>query len=181
MTEETVKLPATEGVPRKANADGVPRLYVTQGPSAGRTLVLTRVRSTVGRHPTNDLVLQDARVSSAHLELERLGGCRVRLRDLDTTNGTWIAQSRIREAEVGPGVLLRLGDSILRVEVDDRAEIQKGSDAVRFGGVIGASPEMRELFATLERIAPTSVSVLIQGEPGTGKKPLPGRSMPSPW
>jgi transcriptional regulator with GAF, ATPase, and Fis domain len=37
-------------------------------------------------------------------------------------------------------------------------------------GLIGDSPPMRELFALLERVAPSDVSVLIQGETGTGKE-----------
>src|SRR5262249_42736007 len=37
---------------------------------------------------------------------------------------------------------------------------------------IGTSTEMRELFATLERVAPTSLAILAQGETGTGKEEL---------
>jgi len=42
----------------------------------------------------------------------------------------------------------------------------------RFGfeGVVGDSPQMREVIERLKRIAPTNASVLIQGETGTGKE-----------
>ncbi len=166
-------LPQTESSPRpRRPGGGVARLVVTQGPSAGKTLVLTRARATVGRHPTNDLVIADPRVSAAHLELERRDEGRLVLRDLETTNGTWMGVHRVLEMELGPGALLRLGDSAIRLEVDDRAEPEPGSDAVRFGSLLGASPEMRELFSTLERIAPTQLSVLAHGETGTGKEEL---------
>jgi two-component system response regulator HydG len=39
-----------------------------------------------------------------------------------------------------------------------------------FEGVIGDSPQMREVIERLRRIAPTNASVLIQGETGTGKE-----------
>jgi len=39
-----------------------------------------------------------------------------------------------------------------------------------FEGVIGDSPQMREVIERLKRIAPTNASVLIQGETGTGKE-----------
>jgi len=39
-----------------------------------------------------------------------------------------------------------------------------------FEGVIGDSPEMRDVIERLKRIAPTNASVLIQGETGTGKE-----------
>jgi DNA-binding NtrC family response regulator len=79
---------------------------------------------------------------------------------------------RIIEIELGPGALLRIGDTSLRVEVDDRAEPEQVSTAARFGGLIGISLEMRELFATLDRVAPSQLAVLAQGETGTGKEEL---------
>ncbi len=174
MTEEAVqKLPTTEVGTRPARAaGGVARLVVTQGPSVGKMLLVTRSRVTVGRHQTNDLVLTDPKVSATHVELERRPEGRILLRDLGTTNGTWLGPHRLIEGEVGPGALLRMGDSLVRVEVDDRAEPERGSDAARFGGLIGVSVEMRELFATLERVARSSLTVLSQGETGTGKEEL---------
>ena len=166
-------LPATESTPRPRRAGGgLARLVVTQGASAGMTLLLTRARATVGRHQTNDLVIADPRVSATHLELERREEGRVVVRDAGTTNGTWLGTHRILEMELAPGALLRIGDSAIRIELDDRAEPEPGSEGARFGGMIGVSPEMRELFATLERVAPTALSVLAQGETGTGKEEL---------
>jgi len=50
-------------------------------------------------------------------------------------------------------------------------ELQRRLDE-RFGfeGVIGDSPQMREVIEKLKRIAPTNATVLIQGETGTGKE-----------
>lgn len=174
MTEEAVrKLPTTEVGTRPVRASGgVARLVVTQGPSTGKMLLVTRSRLTVGRHQTNDLVLADPKVSATHIEIERRPEGRIVLRDLGTTNGTWLGPQRLIEAEVGPGALLRMGDSLVRVEVDDRAEPERGSDAARFGGLTGVSIEMRELFATLERVARSPLTVLAQGETGTGKEEL---------
>ena len=51
------------------------------------------------------------------------------------------------------------------------ADLQRRLDE-RFGfeGVIGDSPQMRDVIEKLRRIAPTNASVLIQGETGTGKE-----------
>jgi DNA-binding NtrC family response regulator len=38
-----------------------------------------------------------------------------------------------------------------------------------FDNIIGRSPAMQEIFATIERVAPTRATVLIAGESGTGK------------
>lgn len=167
------KLPATESTPRPRHpSGGVARITVTQGVATGASLTLTRARATVGRHHTNDLVLPDPRVSAAHLELERREFGRVLARDLATTNGTWLGSNRIVETELAPGALLRIGDSALRIELDDRATPEVGSEAARFGPLVGVSLEMKELFATLEKLAQSPVSVLVQGEPGTGKETL---------
>jgi len=40
----------------------------------------------------------------------------------------------------------------------------------RLGGLVGASPLMRELFQTIRRVAASRATVLIQGESGTGKE-----------
>jgi transcriptional regulator with GAF, ATPase, and Fis domain len=39
-----------------------------------------------------------------------------------------------------------------------------------FHGIVGRTPAMRALFATLERLASSSVTVLVQGESGSGKE-----------
>ncbi len=40
----------------------------------------------------------------------------------------------------------------------------------RFGNIIGRSRAMRDVFATIEKIAPASATVLLEGESGTGKE-----------
>ncbi len=49
-------------------------------------------------------------------------------------------------------------------------QLKEALDAARFGEVIGACPSMREVYWKIERVAPTDVSVLVQGETGTGKE-----------
>src|SRR5437016_10578784 len=48
-----------------------------------------------------------------------------------------------------------------------REEIQQEAG---FGGLIGKSPAMRQLFALIKTLAVTDSTVLIQGETGTGKE-----------
>jgi len=69
----------------------------------------------------------------------------------------------------------------LRILLDKAAERQHALREVRalrrqlrdrgaFGGMIGASPEMRKIYQVVEQAAPTTASVLITGESGTGKE-----------
>ncbi len=152
-----------------AAVTAVPRLTAVSGPSAGRGLAMTSALATVGRHPSNDLVLDDPRASGVHLELRRVGD-RIHVRDPGSTNGTWIGPHRLVEAELGPGAAITVGSTELRVDVDDQATAARRSATASFGELVGQSPEMLELFATLERIAPKELTVLLQGETGTGKE-----------
>jgi two-component system, NtrC family, response regulator HydG len=53
----------------------------------------------------------------------------------------------------------------------DNLELKRRLDEkYGFEGVIGASPQMRDVIERLKRIAPTDATVLIQGETGTGKE-----------
>jgi DNA-binding NtrC family response regulator len=130
---------------------------------------VVRASATVGRHPTNDFVVDDPRVSGAHLELTRIHD-RVRVRDVGSTNGTWLGPHKVMDVELTIGGELTIGDTLLRLEVDETAAALPMTERESFGQFVGRSPAMRELFATLERISPKELAVLIQGETGTGKE-----------
>jgi DNA-binding NtrC family response regulator len=148
---------------------GVPRLTAVSGPGAGRTLAMMNTLATAGRHATNDLVLNDPRVSGVHLQLHRVGD-RVHVRDAGSTNGTWLGAHRVSEIELALGGEIAVGDTMLRLDLDDGAVPAAMSERDSFGQLVGKSPAMRELFATLERVAPKNLSILVQGETGTGKE-----------
>ena len=148
---------------------GVPRLTAVSGPGAGRSLAMQHALATAGRHATNDLVLADARVSGVHLELRRQGD-RVHVRDASSTNGTWLGNHRVTEIELAPGAELTVGDTVLRFDIDGGAVPAATSPDEAFGDLVGRADSMRELFATLARIAPKNIGLLVQGETGTGKE-----------
>ncbi len=69
------------------------------------------------------------------------------------------------------GMLSRLRpilESALRDDVDDGASTD-GKIPIQYG-IVGASPQIRQVYALLEKIIPSDVAVLIQGETGTGKE-----------
>jgi len=147
----------------------IPRLTAIAGPAKGRAFAMANALATVGRHPTNDMVLDDPRVSGVHLHLQRVDD-HIRLRDAGSTNGTWLGQHRVMEIELGAGAEITVGSTVLQVDLDDAATTSPVSVHDSFGVLVGRSTVMRELFATLERIAPKEIGLLIQGETGTGKE-----------
>ena len=58
---------------------------------------------------------------------------------------------------------------LLEDSAPDPHPVPDGEVPIRFG-MVGDSPPMQKVFALLERLVPVSVSVLIEGETGTGKE-----------
>lgn len=83
-------------------------LVIRTGVEAGHRLELKPGRYRLGRTSDNDFVIDDATVSGAHCEITV--GDEVVVRDLDSTNGTFIDGERITEASLKIGQKLKLGD-----------------------------------------------------------------------
>ncbi|MFM2420482.1 MAG: hypothetical protein RL385_5205 [Pseudomonadota bacterium] len=144
------------------------RIAVTHGPDAGRVIEAAGRLLRVGTAPESDLVLTDDTVSRRHCEIE-LTEAGFRVRDAGSTNGVRALGGRIYDAAFDHSLELSLGETVITVTLLGQTEDREQTEAQRFGDVRGASRKMRELFAQLERFAPTQLSVLIEGETGTGK------------
>jgi hypothetical protein len=84
-----------------------------------RELIELKLGSNViGRSPDCDFPLTHPTISTLHCELV-LSDAGVVLRDLESTNGTFIDDQRIREAVLLPGHTVRLGDVEIFVETTD--------------------------------------------------------------
>jgi S-DNA-T family DNA segregation ATPase FtsK/SpoIIIE len=101
---------------RSSSAGSALQLRVVGGPDSGHVIALPRGRHLIGRTRAADLVLQDPDVSRRHAELcVDLRG--ISVRDLDSTNGTWLNGTAITHepCAVELGAVLRVGNSLLCV------------------------------------------------------------------
>jgi hypothetical protein len=85
------------------------------------TFELTDGLTSLGRNPTNDYRIHDATVSSFHCEFVICGNS-ILVRDLNSTNGTFIDGQPIQESILKPGQILRLGTAELRVDLEEEQE-----------------------------------------------------------
>jgi len=157
------------------NVEGAERLQVrvallrvADGPDRGAELEVHADPVVLGGHENADLRLTDPTVSSRHAEIV-LTAAGFLLRDLGSKNGTYANGLRVDRIYLTPGATVRLGHSTL--EVADAGHVQEYelSAVRRFGRLVGASLPMRRLYATLDSVAPTELTVLLEGETGTGK------------
>ena len=145
------------------------RVVVVSGPDCDHELFVESGKHIVGAAPDCTLTLHDRKVSRHHLELQpvKLG---LSVRDLGSKNGSWYDGARFTQVTVGVGAVIRLGDSELRVLSATHRPQLVPSSATQFGRLVGRSLPMREVFAVLEKVAPSDATVLIEGETGTGKE-----------
>ena len=90
-----------------------PRRWFRRRP-AGLLETAAAGRLLLGRSPSCQLVFADDTVSRRHAELHLVDG-RWMLRDLGSSNGTWVNGRRVMEAEVAPGDELQLGGTAIRI------------------------------------------------------------------
>jgi DNA-binding NtrC family response regulator len=115
---------------------------------------------TIGSEPDNDICLtEDPCVSRRHCVIAPCEG-RVVVRDLLSTNGTWVNGVRVPHAELRPGTVLTVGGTRLRVVMDERTD----------AAIVGESAAMQRLRSDIARLAAVPLPVLIHGETGTGKE-----------
>lgn len=124
----------------------------------------------VGSHPSNELVLNDRRVSRFHCVLRRDSGS-WRLSDSGSLNGTFLNNIRVRDADLPADLChLRIGDSCVEVRALPTVNRERVPVRTNFGSLVGGSLPMRRLYSLIERVANSDTTVVIQGESGTGKE-----------
>jgi two-component system response regulator GlrR len=147
------------------------KLRVLDGPGAGAEVVSGGDELAVGTAPGNHLVLEDPAVSRHHFVLT-VSNDGIELRDVGSTNGTYVGGMRIKAAHLQAAVSITVGTTVLGFEPIADALHQALSPEERYGPALGSSPEMRRIFALLPRIAAADSTVLLEGETGTGKSLL---------
>ncbi len=101
--------------------------------------------NTVGRNPTNDVVIHEASVSAFHAEIT-IDERGVIVRDLQSTNGSFIDDEPITEKEIRSGqivqfgtVALKLGTEEIRISVPKLPEPSAESATLPSGAEIPCS------------------------------------------
>lgn len=119
-----------------------------------------------------ELVIADKAVSRIHFELDPAPDG-LWVRDLGSRNGTYVNGVLVSEARVPAGSVLRVGTTDISVAYGNpEPPVDPTSGLTAFGGLEAHSASMRALFGALSTLARTDSSILLEGEPGTGKKAL---------
>jgi DNA-binding NtrC family response regulator len=172
MTAKPKKGKLTKRIPARGGKEFPLRsgkLVAISGRDLQKTFATEGKEVTIGSQGDNLCVLNDPTVSRHHAIIEETGRGYV-LRDLGSTNGTYLNGILIKEAYLEYGSMIGLGNTRLQfVPLEERIEIPP-SEENYFGTVFAISIEMKRIFTMLKKISPSDITVTIEGETGTGKE-----------
>lgn len=96
----------------------MPSLVISIDGTIIKEVALTKERTTVGRRPYNDIVIDNLAVSGEHALLHRTDAS-ICVEDLRSTNGTYVNRQRITRQDLLPGDQLDIGKYQMRLVLSD--------------------------------------------------------------
>ncbi len=91
-------------------------LDVLDGPQVGTSFSIRRSRVLIGREGV-DITIDDPKVSRQHASLETYGSTCVLLKDLSSTNGSFVGGRRVNSVELQDGDEIRVGSTRLVITI----------------------------------------------------------------
>jgi pSer/pThr/pTyr-binding forkhead associated (FHA) protein len=143
-------------------------LKITEGSGKGQSMEITS-SLTIGSRPDSDLRIEDPTVSRKHAEISRTAEGFL-LQDLGSTNGTFLNGVRVDRAYLRDGAVVTVGETSMVFGAGRSQALKRDQAPSVFGQMVAVSEPMIKAFELLEGLAASDITVLIEGETGTGKE-----------
>ena len=149
---ETVITVVTKGLDDRAAPTGEACLVVFYGANVGKRYVLDHHEIIVGRSDSANIQVEQESVSRQHAKFVNKQG-RTWLYDLGSTNGSFINDSQISDAELRDGDLVRIGQTIFKYLSGSNIESKYHEEIYRLTTIDGLTQAFnkRYFLETLER------------------------------
>ncbi len=102
----------------------MPKVVVTIDGIVIKEVELSKERTTLGRRPYNDIVIENLAISGEHLGLTKLGN-QVVVEDLNSTNGTYVNGKAVKKQVLQNADTIEVGKYKIRFEADASDEFEK--------------------------------------------------------
>jgi FHA domain len=119
----------------------MPKMIVSIDGVVIKEVQLTKDRTTLGRRPYNDIVIDNLAVSGEHAVMQ-MAGTDVFLEDLNSTNGTYVNGKAIKKQQLQNGDTVEIGKYKIKFVHDGASESNEKTTVINSGAVVGAEPSM---------------------------------------
>lgn len=132
----------------------MPKMIVSIDGVVIKEVQLTKDRTTLGRRPYNDIVIDNLAVSGEHAVLQ-MSGADVFLEDLNSTNGTYVNGKAIKKQQLQGGDTVEIGKYKIKF-VNDSADSQEKTTVISGGAVVSGAAEA----AAVAHLGPAAIKVI---------------------
>ena len=115
----------------------MPKMIVSIDGVVIKEVQLTKDRTTLGRRPYNDIVIDNLAVSGEHAVMQ-MSGAEVFLEDLNSTNGTYVNGKAIKKQQLQNGDTVEIGKYKIKFVHDGAADGHEKTTVINSGAVVGA-------------------------------------------
>ena len=116
----------------------MPKMIVSIDGVVIKEVQLTKDRTTLGRRPYNDIVIDNLAVSGEHAVMQ-MSGADVFLEDLNSTNGTYVNGKAIKKQQLQGGDTVEIGKYKIKFVHDGAADQQEKTTVISSGSVVGGA------------------------------------------
>jgi pSer/pThr/pTyr-binding forkhead associated (FHA) protein len=117
----------------------MPKMIVSIDGVVIKEVQLTKDRTTLGRRPYNDIVIDNLAVSGEHAVMQ-ISGLDVFLEDLNSTNGTYVNGKAIKKQQLKNGDTVEIGKYKIKFVHDGAVENFEKTTVINAGAVVTAEP-----------------------------------------
>ena len=146
----------------------MPKMFVSIDGVVIKEVQLTKDRTTLGRRPYNDIVIDNLAVSGEHAVMQ-MSGADVFLEDLNSTNGTYVNGKAIKKQQLHNGDTVEIGKYKIKFVVDGVSDVREKATVVHAGAVESAPAPA--VAPTLASAAPElKASIKVMSGPAAGRE-----------
>jgi pSer/pThr/pTyr-binding forkhead associated (FHA) protein len=113
----------------------MPKMIVSIDGVVIKEVQLTKDRTTLGRRPYNDIVIDNLAVSGEHAVMQ-MSGADVFLEDLNSTNGTYVNGKAIKKQQLQNGDSIEIGKYKIKFVHDGASDQQEKTTVINSGAVV---------------------------------------------
>ena len=117
----------------------MPKMIVSIDGVVIKEVQLTKDRTTLGRRPYNDIVIDNLAVSGEHAVMQ-MSGVDVFLEDLNSTNGTYVNGKAIKKQQLQSGDTVEIGKYKIKFVHEGANESHEKTMVINAGAVVAPEP-----------------------------------------